>query len=243
MTESTDAALRLHIAPALTAGPPEWPPGLHRCAVGADRPALLRVPAGEPTGLAMLFHGAGGRPEGAIELLADRADADGLLLLAPASAGKTWDLVTGPAGPDLQQSAALLAQVLSGWPVRFEDRLVAGFSDGASYALSLGLSNGDVFPFVAGFSPGFVTALVPRGRPRVFVSHGTTDAVLPVQRCGRPVVRQLRDAGYDVTYDEFDDGHVVPAASVERALRLWRSATAAAARPDPARPDMPAPTD
>jgi poly(3-hydroxybutyrate) depolymerase len=224
--------MRLHIAPALTAGSPAWPPGLHRCAVGGERPALLRVPTGEPTGLAMLFHGAGGRPEGALELLADRAGAAGLLLLAPASTGRTWDLVGGPAGPDLQQCAALLAEVLSGWPVPYEDRLVAGFSDGASYALSLGLGNGDVFPFVAGFSPGFVTAPVRRGRPRVFVSHGTTDAVLPIEDCGRPVVRQLRDAGYDVTYDEFADGHLVPTAAVDHALRLWRPAPATAARPE-----------
>ncbi|MEN3360605.1 MAG: phospholipase/carboxylesterase [Mycobacteriales bacterium] len=215
--------MRLHIAPALTAGQPEWPPGLHRCAVGGERPALLRVPAGQPTGLAMLFHGAGGRPEGALDLLADQADAAGLLVLAPASTGRTWDLVDGPGGPDLQQCAALLAQVLSGWPVRYEDRLVGGFSDGASYALSLGLSNGDVFSFVAGFSPGFVAAPTRRGRPRVFVSHGTEDAVLPVADCGRPIALQLRGTGYDVTYQEFADGHLVPAEAVDHALRLWRS--------------------
>jgi predicted esterase len=40
-----------------------------------------------------------------------------------------------------------------------------GFSDGASYALSLGLANGDLFTHVLGFSPGFMR--VPRhvGRP------------------------------------------------------------------------------
>jgi poly(3-hydroxybutyrate) depolymerase len=33
---------------------------------------------------------------------------------------------------------------------------VSGFSDGASYALSLGLANGDLFTHVAAFSPGFM---------------------------------------------------------------------------------------
>ncbi len=232
MTESTDVALRLHIAPALTAGRPAWPPGLHQVEVGGVRPALLRVPAGEPTGLAMLFHGAGGGPEGALDLLAGRADAAGLLVLAPASVGRTWDLIAGPVGPDLQQCAALLAEVLSGWPVRYADRLVGGFSDGASYALSVGLGNGEMFSFAAGFSPGFLTATARQGRPRVFVSHGTADAVLPIERCGRPVVRQLRELGYDVTYDEFADGHLVPAACVDHALRLWRS-TPGTAEPGP----------
>jgi hypothetical protein len=91
-----------------------------------------------------------------------------------------------------------------------------------------------VFSFLAGFSPGFVTAPVRRGRPRVFVSHGTEDAVLPVADCGRPVAWQLRGMGYDVTYEEFADGHVVPAAAVEHALRLWRSVAATTTRPDPA---------
>ena len=33
--------------------------------------------------------------------------------------------------------------------------------------------------------------------------------MLPIDRCGRTVVRRLRGAGYDVTYEEFDGGHVV----------------------------------
>jgi len=31
-----------------------------------------------------------------------------------------------------------------------------GFSDGASYALSVGITNGDLFTHVIAFSPGFV---------------------------------------------------------------------------------------
>ncbi|MDP9444002.1 MAG: hypothetical protein M3P83_06510 [Actinomycetota bacterium] len=87
---------------------------------------------------------------------------------------------------------------------------VGGFSDGASYALSLGIGNGDVFDAVVAFSPGFAAPLVRHGRPRVFVSHGRRDPVLPIERCSRRLVPQLRSSGYDVTYREFDDGHVVP---------------------------------
>ncbi len=44
----------------------------------------------------------------------------------------------------------------------------------------------------------------------MWISHGTGDRVLPVDRCGRRVSRDLTAAGYDVTYEEFDGGHVVP---------------------------------
>jgi predicted esterase len=87
---------------------------------------------------------------------------------------------------------------------------VGGFSDGASYALSLGITNGDLFGHVLAFSPGFMAPAAQVGFPRVFVSHGAHDTVLPVDRCSRRIVPELERAGYDVRYREFEGGHVVP---------------------------------
>jgi phospholipase/carboxylesterase len=42
--------------------------------------------------------------------------------------------------------------------------------------------------------------------------------VLPIDRCSRRLVPELQRAGYDVTYEEFDGGHVVPPSVVERSL-------------------------
>jgi predicted esterase len=108
---------------------------------------------------------------------------------------------------------------------------VGGFSDGASYALSLGVANGDLFDAVLAFSPGFVAAPGEVGRPRVWISHGTGDRVLPVERCGRRVSRELAAAGYDVTYEEFDGGHVVTPDLVTAALQSWLGAPMSDARP------------
>jgi predicted esterase len=44
----------------------------------------------------------------------------------------------------------------------------------------------------------------------VFVSHGTVDDVLPIDRTSREIVPALRADGYDVTYREFDGDHGVP---------------------------------
>jgi predicted esterase len=60
-------------------------------------------------------------------------------------------------------------------------------------------------------------------RPRIWVSHGTDDRVLPVDRCGRQVVRTLREAGYDVRYEEFEGGHDITPQLVADALTWWRS--------------------
>lgn len=67
----------------------------------------------------------------------------------------------------------LLAEVAAAFPLG--GYTIAGFSDGPSYALSLGLANGDVFDSVIAFSPGFQVAESAGGRPGLFVSHGTED--------------------------------------------------------------------
>ena len=173
----------------------------------------------EPAGLLVFFHGAGGSAEHSLRLAQERTSAAGALLLAPSSAGPTWDLLTGGLGRDVAALDAALEQVFAAHPV--SRVALAGFSDGASYALSLGLANGDLAPALLAFSPGFVAPPSQQGVPRVWLSHGTTDTVLPVDRCGRRTVGVLRDAGYDVTYEEFDGGHVVPPHLLDAALSWW----------------------
>jgi predicted esterase len=101
---------------------------------------------------------------------------------------------------------------------------IAGFSDGASYALSLGLTNGDLFTHVVAFSPGFVATDERRGKPPVFLSHGSADPVLPVGFT-RDIARDLRDAGHGVTYQEFEGGHVLPYAVGERGFTWFAKGT------------------
>jgi predicted esterase len=97
---------------------------------------------------------------------------------------------------------------------------VGGFSDGASYALSLGLTNGDLFTHVIAFSPGFMAPTGYEGSPRLFISHGTRDRVLPIERCSRRIVPQVKGAGYDVLYREFDGAHAVPP-EIAREAHEW----------------------
>jgi len=159
-----------------------------------------------------VLHGAGEDARDGLALLRAQADGAGLILLAPSSREYTWDLVAGRGryGPDAAAIDEALEQIFSRYVVDPARVAVGGYSDGASYALSLGMANGDLFTHVLAFSPGFAAPPGRVGSPRVFVSHGTHDGWLPIERCSRRIVPQLRRAGYEVRYREFDGGHVVP---------------------------------
>ena len=185
-----------------------------------SRPAVVLVPEVDPgpLRLVVLMHGAGGRPQRTVELLRPYAAEHRLVLLAPGSRAATWDVITGGFGPDVANIDALLRATADLCPLA--GHTVAGFSDGASYALTLGIGNGDVFDSVVAFSPGFAAPEVEHGRPRFFLSHGTRDAVLPIDRCSRRIVPALERQGYDVTYEEFLGGHEVPV-PVRRQALAW----------------------
>ena len=166
----------------------------------------------------MCLHGAGGTSRAGLDLLLAQSDAHGLVLVAPSSAGSTWDAVTGSYGRDARTIEALLAEVVARTGVTLDGAAIAGFSDGASYALGLGLANGGLFTSIVALSPGFVPPAPATGKPRVFVSHGTGDSVLPIDATSRRIVPRLESAGYDVTYREFSGGHEVPPSIVTDAV-------------------------
>jgi phospholipase/carboxylesterase len=177
------------------------------------RDAILQLPstaASGPLPLLLLLHGATGNGAGMLRRVGAAADAAGIAVLAPDSRGTTWDAIRGGFGDDVTYINRALERVFAHVPVDPARVAVGGFSDGASYALSLGLANGDLFPRVLAFSPGFVISAAVHGRPRFFISHGTSDPILPIDECSRVIVPRLRGMGYDVTFREFGGRHEVP---------------------------------
>ncbi|MDQ3792486.1 MAG: alpha/beta hydrolase-fold protein, partial [Actinomycetota bacterium] len=190
------------------------PVGLQPLALGAARDSYLYVPVGyraeRPVPLVLLLHGAGGHARQGLDLLRSLADAAGIILLAPASRDQTWDLLVGRRyGPDAAVIDRALEQTFSRYAIDPARLAIGGFSDGASYALSLGITNGDLFTHVLAFSPGFMAPAGQRGSPRIFISHGARDGVLPIDNCSRKIVPRLGRAGYDVRYREFEGGHTI----------------------------------
>jgi phospholipase/carboxylesterase len=201
----------------------EGTPGLHRLRLKAGWEAALFVPeryrAGRPAPLVVMLHGSGGDARQGISLFREAAETAGALLLAPKSRHISWDVIQGGYGPDVASLDQALEQVFAGWAVDPKHLAVGGFSDGASYALSLGITNGDLFTHVIAFSPGFVTPAFQPDSPRIYIAHGKDDRVLPIAACSRRLVPALRRAGYDVTYTEFEGGHAVPPEVAQTAAR------------------------
>ncbi|PWK34184.1 alpha/beta hydrolase [Cupriavidus plantarum] len=203
---------------------PRLPPGRHRLGIADERDAVLYVPDGLAEGavpLLVIFHGAGGFPEKVLPFIEPHADAHGVLVLAPHSTFPTWDIVIGGNGPDLQRLQQALAAVSARYRIRPDRLAFAGFSDGASYALSIGITNGDIASHVIAFSGGFMSVFMQEGTPKVFIAHGLVDEQLPVQTSGRANATKLRAAGYDVEYVEFNGRHAIQPPIVTEAIRFF----------------------
>jgi poly(3-hydroxybutyrate) depolymerase len=192
---------------------------------GGSRPdGFLYVPANyvPATALPLVvsLHGAGGSASGPLNLLSAYADELHFLQLSINSRGPTWDAIRGGYGPDIEVIDRSLRYVFDHCAVRPEYIVLEGFSDGASYAIGAGITNGDLFTRIIAFSPGFVTANDPHGKPPFYISHGVQDPILPIDNSSRVIVPQLRTAGYAVDYHEFDGVHQVPA-DIAREAMLW----------------------
>ncbi|HVV38527.1 MAG TPA: hypothetical protein VHC63_18100 [Acidimicrobiales bacterium] len=190
-------------------------PGLHPLGLAeGPRDGLIYVPdADGPRPLMLVLHGATMMAKWMARPLVAAADDAELILVIPDSReiGTTWDVLRGGYGPDVEYCDAALAFAFAHCNVDPDNVSIGGISDGASYALSLGVMNGDLFGAIVAWSPGFIAPKsVTEQKPRVFLSHGTKDAILPIDRCGRPIAYSLHENGYAVEYIEFDGGHDMP---------------------------------
>lgn len=200
--------------PEQPAAAAQYGPGLYPLGLSAGRDGLIFVPASytptHPLPLALMLHGAGGNAYSGLAPLDDLPEKVGLIVVAPDAREGTWDVIMGGYGPDVRFINRALEQTFARYAVDPAYLAIGGFSDGASYALSLGLTNGDLFGDIIAFSPGFMSPAAPRDQPRIFISHGTRDAVLSIDHTSRRLVPRLRREGYSVRYEEFDGIHTVP---------------------------------
>ena len=210
---------------ARAAEPPRY--GENPLKLGSDRDGILYIPKGykdgTPAPMALVFHGAGSTGRN-VSYAYDIADDLGVILLAPDSRDEaTWDMLVGGFGPDIEFIGAALKDTYARCSVDRKRMAIAGHSDGASYSLSLGIGTGETFGHIMAFSPGVMQPIEVHGKPRIFISHGVSDQVMPIEETSRQFVPRLKRLGYDVTYREYEGRHGVPPAVVRDGFAWFTS--------------------
>ena len=191
--------------------------------VNSDRDAVLQVPknaASSPLPLLVMLHGATQSAEDMFWYLGSTHEEAGVAVLAPNSRGTTWDAIRNTFADDVNDLNRALERTFEKVAIDPARVALGGFSDGATYAISLGLINGDLFNSVVAFSPGFVISGEEHGKPRFFISHGTRDHILPIDRCGRRIAADLKARGFEVNFREFDGDHEIPADVAREGLKF-----------------------
>lgn len=205
----------------VAAGP--HPLGIGRAVYrGLRRDGVLYVPAraaaGHAVPLLVMLHGGGGRASD-FAFMFPIVEAFGVALLTLDARHNTWDGVDSPFGPDVLFIDEALAHTFARVAVDPTRLALGGLSDGGMYALTIGRINGDLFTHLIAFAAGYVQEPAPPvGTPRILVAHGTRDTVYRVATSRSRLVPQLRRAGYDVTYHEFDGPHFVTPDAARAAL-------------------------
>jgi phospholipase/carboxylesterase len=196
---------------------------------GDSRAVLLTPPEIDPNRLYPLvtvLHGAGRQDELLVRACGAEPEKRGALFLVPRSFHPTWDLIACNERPDLNFLEWAYDLVYRRYPVDPARQALLGYSDGASYALSVGLSNPHVFRAVMGWAAGFV-ALDPRGigpqepKPAVLLEYGTHDELFPFERVAKPMRANLERLGYRVEFRVDEGGRHWPSGSFQSEALDW----------------------
>ena len=147
------------------------------------------------------------RPQSGLEAFRGAWDEPGLVLIAPESKGHTWSLLRSEQDLDLVSVNLALAEAYERCEIDRRRIAVGGFSDGATYALTLGLSNGDLFPAIMALSPGGIIGGQAGRRPAGLRRSRHGRHVLPIERAGDAVVKQAPRRRLPVEYRRFRGGH------------------------------------
>jgi phospholipase/carboxylesterase len=200
-------------------------PGVHDLGLGGRhlinqstvwRDGFIYIPkvmtTGKPLPLLVWLHGGGGNAVD-IKHALPLAEELGVVVLALDSRHNTWDAIDSPYGPDVLFIDKALRYIFQRVNIDTQKIGLGGLSDGATYALAVGRSNGDLFTHLIAVAaaPWFLaspSALI--GKPRILIAHGLKDNVYNVRGSRWAVVPALKRDGYDVTYFEFDGPHWVP---------------------------------
>jgi phospholipase/carboxylesterase len=176
--------------------------------------------------LVTVMHGAGRQDEMLVKACRDEPEKRQALFLIPRSYHPTWDLIAGGGRRDLDFLEYAYDLVYRRYPVDMERQAILGYSDGASYGLSIGLSNPQIFRAVMAWAAGFVAfdfSAQPDDarRPDLLLEYGTHDQIFPFEQIALPMRAHLEATGYSVEFRVDEGGRHWPSGDFQPEALDW----------------------
>ncbi|MEE2674641.1 MAG: hypothetical protein VX466_12650 [Myxococcota bacterium] len=212
----------------------ESPTGLVRLEQGPGAAILLTPDEIDPDRRYPLFtvlHGAGRQDEMLAKGYGGEPEKRQAFFLIPRSVEPTWDLIASSERADLDFLEYAYDLVYRRYPIDPLQQALIGYSDGASYALSVGLCNAAMYSALMVWAAGFLvldppTAErfregVPEPRPRIYLEYGTHDELFDFQTVALPMRDNLEKSGFDVTFSVDEGGRHWPSGSFQTEALDW----------------------
>lgn len=220
----------------------EVPTGLVWIERGAQRAALYTPDEIDPAKrypLLTVLHGAGRQDEALMRAYRFEAQQRQAFVLIARSFHQTWDLIAlgiqGGAAlagaspsprPDLDFLEYAYDLIYRRYPIDAGRQGLIGYSDGASYALSVGLSNPDLFCAVMAWAAGFLALEAEAAepgtpRPAVYLTYGTHDELFPFEHVAKPMQRHLEALGCKLTFVVDEGGRHWPPSDFQPEALDW----------------------
>ncbi len=178
-----------------------------------------------------VLHGAGRQDEALAKGYRHEPDRRQAFFLIPRSVEPTWDLIASEGRPDLDFLEYAYDLVYRRFPIDPLQQALIGYSDGASYAMSVGLSNSTMFSALIGWAAGFIVLdpesaerfgqAIPDPKPRIYLEYGTHDELFDYQTVALPTRDRLQQAGLDVTFSTDEGGRHWPSGSFHTEALDW----------------------
>jgi phospholipase/carboxylesterase len=179
-----------------------------------------------------ILHGAGRHDQALAKSYLAEANRRKAFFLIPRSVEPTWDLIAGTERHDLDFLEYAYDLIYRRYPIDPLQQCLIGYSDGASYGLSTGLSNAGMFNALMVWAAGFLVldpptaeALrnegAPASKPRIYLEYGTHDQLFDFQTVALPMKENLERSGYDVTFSVDEGGRHMPSGTFHTEALDW----------------------
>jgi phospholipase/carboxylesterase len=173
-----------------------------------------------------VLHGAGRQDKMLVKACRNEPDHRDAFFLVPRSIEPTWDLIVGGDRCDLDFLEFAYDLIYRRYPIDPARQVLIGYSDGASYALSLAISNPGIFDAALCWAAGFAmydgeNTESGTSKPDIYLEYGTHDELFSFEQVALPMQQNLERAGYRVKFSVDEGGRHWPSSRFQPEALDW----------------------